>query len=47
VVVVFGDFQHPFAWNGFASQNIFKERDHIIGPLWSAERDEDDGVKRR
>jgi hypothetical protein len=33
VIVVFSDFQQSFAGHGFATEDIFEERDHIIAFL--------------
>ena len=44
MVVVLGNLDHPFAGNVSASQDIFKERNHVVRPLGATEGDDDEGV---
>ena len=44
VIIVFGHFQHAFAWYRFASQHILKERDYILTLLGAAEGKDQNGV---
>jgi hypothetical protein len=44
MLVVFCDFEHPFAGYIFSTQDVFQEGEDIIGAFWSPEGDEQDRV---
>lgn len=40
MLVVFGDFEHPFAGYIFSPQDVFQKGEDIIGAFWATEGDE-------
>ena len=44
VVVMLGDFEHPFTRDRLATQHVFEERDHVVSLLGTTEGDDQDGV---
>ena len=44
VVVMLGNFEHPFAWDGLAAQYVLQERDYIVTLFGAAKGDDQDGV---
>ena len=44
VLVMLGDFKHSFPRHGLAAENVFEKGHDLVGPLRSAERDDQDGV---
>jgi len=44
VIVVLGDFEHAFVRDVTAAQNVFKEGNHVLALLGSAEADEQERV---
>ena len=44
VVIVLGDLQHSLARNVLSAQHVLKERNHIVRPFRTSERDNQQSV---